>query len=1454
MGLYAITLFLVLGLQLLPAISRATEHTVVLQQGTGGYEGVRDTWVSSNDWASPPQYRLNYGQHPLLTLGRSGDDNPLLRFDLGTIPANSQVLSARLHLYNTTHSCDDGGCTTSHVRQVKLYRVLQNWDEGSETGSPVDAPGEHGATGDDRFSYYPGEGTNLPWHARGMQAGTDYAAAEAASADITDQGWYQWDITPLVRAWVRGDQANFGLVLRDATGWEEHNTDWRSFCSSQYQADPSRRPKLVVRYNPDVPFADAGSDQEDLHWDGGAIVLDGTSSHDRPGGNNASLQYQWRILSPAYGSGLSGIIGTSATLSFTPDRPGEWEFQLTVTNDLQETATDTVHVRLLAIPAGHPRIYLTPSRLAALRSRATAGNSRWQQLKNEADSESTAMLAKALVGQVLDEASYCTAALARAQALVDGDDDCSSCPGDIALVYDWCHGQMDASQRAGFIDYFNHRGDNPGGENIPGWGNYWPRYGYSYGLMGLATLDENSRATEWLDRYRYQYNDLDLLDRIAPGGGWPEGMIYDWIANCSRVKAVAAWESATGEQLFLGSDWFRERIGYLLLHHWPGTAQEWGRQYHPYLSTGDTERGRGSMANYGRIMALILLERFPDHPLAPQLQDYLRTEPDGHSDGFLAHDEFLWFDPAFPAKPPTLTTHYAAGTGTLFIRSGWPTGAADTDTGATYLTFQAGDHFAYHQHWDQNSFTLFKHTDLALDSGVYSGDGLSYHDRNYYVRTIAHNTLIVYNPNEDFSHSRPDATSNDGGQRSVYPASRSPQSTEYFDRHIIQYDTADMLRFQDDPLYTYALGDATKAYNNPDYNQAMDGLPGNTAKLSRFQRELVYLRPIDGDSSKRDYLVLFDRVGVTSSDYSGQNTKLLFHTAGEPEINGSATDISPGEVLYRSADLVTAVNGNGRLFIRSLLPETVNMRKVGGRGEKSFWVFDANYDYHWSSTESQPRPVNDYESEPYGEWRVELEPADQELAHNFLTVLHPTTAAVTTMPSTTVIRTEGMRGVHIQDGELDRVVLFSSAADGSPPAGTIRYSYTPTADTLNLLVDLQPGSRYDLFTLYNGPRVTVTLVPAAAGSRQASDQGVLDLLLPRQGDSFVTYSLDNNRVYRLAVLPNATPEDISQQLDSLSAGSEDHGLNISPDGSWLVLETDRFDPACAGWPCLAVVAADLSRGEAVKIDGQVVHPDGSISAVSSDGNLVVYATTDGPHGRDLYASSRSGSAWSAPVLLTAASPYQYHSQPAISADGGRIVFDCDNDLADVGEAICEVNTDGSNFRVVFTPAQGPGPRYNPLHSPDYAPDGTIVFEADWDGEAIWRLSPGNPQPVKIGSFNNDNSPCVLPDGRVASLWMDRPGGPSVHELKVMTTEGRDHFMALTGTDIFDIGLGCGGSALLPGDLNRDGRIGLEDTILSLQVTTGRSPSDTPAPETEISGDGRIGLPEAVQPLRDLSGR
>ncbi len=282
-------------------------------------------------------------------------------------------------------------------------------------------------------------------------------------------------------------------------------------------------------------------------------------------------------------------------------------------------------------------------------------------------------------------------------------------------------------------------------------------------------------------------------------------------------------------------------------------------------------------------------------------------------------------------------------------------------------------------------------------------------------------------------------------------------------------------------------------------------LAGNTAKVSRFQREFVYLRP--AGTSSDDYVMLFDRVGVMSPMYSYSNTKLLFHVLYTPTVNGAPTPISPGETLYANADLVTATSGEGKLFIKVLAPQARNVRVVGGRGIKAFWVDGENYDWHWDAGEPQPRPINDFEDKPYGEWRIELEPADAALEHNFLTVLYPAMSSTLQMPATTLVNGTGLSGAHIADPTLNRLVLFSSADDGGAPPGTLVYSFTPTTRTHHLIVDLTPGTRYQLDPVLVGNVVTVTLSPQSDGVYQASSQGVLGFILDVSGEPI------NNRIY-----------------------------------------------------------------------------------------------------------------------------------------------------------------------------------------------------------------------------------------------------------------------------------------------------------------------------------------------------
>ena len=61
---------------------------------------------------------------------------------------------------------------------------------------------------------------------------------------------------------------------------------------------------------------------------------------------------------------------------------------------------------------------------------------------------------------------------------------------------------------------------------------------------------------------------------------------------------------------------------------------------------------------------------------------------------------------------------------------------------------------------------------------------------------------------------------------------------------------------------------------------------------------------------------------------------------------------------------------------------------------------------------------------------------------------------------------------------------------------------------------------------------------------------------------------------------------------------------------------------------------------------------------------------------------------------------------------------------------------------------------------------------------------------QVGDTRNDNSPCVLWDGRIASLWLQRPGGASTHEIKVTDPMGRSPVMVQTDVDVMDVGISC----------------------------------------------------------------
>ena len=125
--------------------------------------------------------------------------------------------------------------------------------------------------------------------------------------------------------------------------------------------------------------------------------------------------------------------------------------------------------------------------------------------------------------------------------------------------------------------------------------------------------------------------------------------------------------------------------------------------------------------------------------------------------------EFLWRDPKLQAKPIEslpLSRYFGSPFGWMVARTGWGEDAVIAEMKINETNF------VNHQHLDAGAFQIYYRGALALDSGLYKGSSGGYgspHCMNYSWRTIAHNSLLVYDPVETFD--RKGNYGNDGGQR-----------------------------------------------------------------------------------------------------------------------------------------------------------------------------------------------------------------------------------------------------------------------------------------------------------------------------------------------------------------------------------------------------------------------------------------------------------------------------------------------------------------------------------------------------------------------------------------------------------------------------------------------------------------------------------------------------------------
>lgn len=314
--------------------------------------------------------------------------------------------------------------------------------------------------------------------------------------------------------------------------------------------------------------------------------------------------------------------------------------------------------------------------------------------------------------------------------------------------------------------------------------------------------------------------------------------------------------------------------------------------------------------------------------------------------------ELLWRDSDLQSKPIEslpLSRYFGSPFGWMVARTGWGEDSVIAEMKINEYNF------ANHQHLDAGAFQVYYRGALAIDSGLYTEYG-SPHCRNYYWRTIAHNSLLIHDPQEQFRRSS--GYGNDGGQR--LPNGRSePPALAVLQAPENGYRTGQVLAhgFGPDPLrpdFTLLQGDITAAYGK---------------KVKQVMRTFVFLNLRDQHVPAA--LVVFDR--VISADPSFRKYWLL-HAQEEPQLTATSAVMQ-----------CTQHGDSGRLRLDVLLPckDNLEMGKIGGPG-KEFWVFGTNY-----ANDVEPAKLARSSAEP-GAWRVEVLPKAAAAEDFFLNVMQVT--------------------------------------------------------------------------------------------------------------------------------------------------------------------------------------------------------------------------------------------------------------------------------------------------------------------------------------------------------------------------------------------------------------------------------------------------------------------------------
>lgn len=579
-----------------------------------------------------------------------------------------------------------------------------------------------------------------------------------------------------------------------------------------------------------------------------------------------------------------------------------------------------------------------------------------------------------------------------------------------AIVYDWCYDQMTSDERQAYIkEFVRIAGTMESGyppkrnEPIAGHCSEWMILRDMLSA-GIAIYDE------YPDMYNYVREMLvedyfDVRNFIYRGGNYHQGTSYVDVRFSNDLFSLWILDKIGAKNIY---DPAQQYVMYDFLYR--------RRPDGMVLPAGDVNHVRVPWISYA-LPAMLASSYYKDPYLAYEFERKQNLE--AHCLMF----NLLWRDFNLKGIPPDdlpLTRYSGTPFGWMLARTGW-------GSNSVIAEMKVNENFVgNHQHLDGGSFQIYYKGPLAIDSGLYQGTDGGYNcanNKNYTKRTIAHNSLLIYDPLEIFecyNYGGADKTAtaaNDGGQR--MPGKGWDTCRSFADLLGEDYTVGKTLAhcFGPDtvkPDFTYLKGDITAAYSS---------------KVKDVRRSFVFLN-LNSDVIPAAFIV-FDH--IVASDPSFKKYWLM-HSIEEPEIEGNSFTVK------------RTLNGDsGMLKCDMLLPESANIYKVGGEG-KEFWVFGKNY--YTAPTARRPDIAKEY-----GQWRIEQTPSVAGAEDCFLNVMQIADNSIGNLHEVHKIDNESVAGVIV----ADRGVIFNKT--GKEFKDAFRFTVEKGIGNVNMLItDLSPGN------------------------------------------------------------------------------------------------------------------------------------------------------------------------------------------------------------------------------------------------------------------------------------------------------------------------------------------------------------------------------------------------------------